>query len=61
MLVLGSRTLENKKLGDQLVEWKLEIEELHDDFHTLRRNLSTKMKRLFKVVEQEGLYNATLP
>jgi hypothetical protein len=45
--------LENKRLGHKLAESKLEIVELHDDFHTLRRGLSAKMKRLFKAVGKE--------
>ena len=40
--------LENMRLEDQLAERKIEVEELRDDLHLLRRGLSAKMKRLFE-------------
>jgi predicted RNase H-like nuclease (RuvC/YqgF family) len=50
--------LENRQLGDQLAEWKLEIEELHNDLCSFCRGLSAKLKRLYKATGQEELYYA---
>ena len=38
--------LENRCLENQLAERKIEVEELRDDLHLLRRGLSAKMKWL---------------
>ena len=35
--------LENRRLENQLVERKIEVEELRDDLRLLRRGLSAKM------------------
>ena len=48
--------LENRRLGDQLAEWKLEIENLQDDLRSLRHGLSAKIKCLYEATGQEELY-----
>jgi len=48
--------LENRRLEDQLAERKIEVEELRDDLHFLRRGLSAKMKRLFEATGHKDLY-----
>ena len=48
--------LENRRLEDQLAERKIEVEELRDDLHLLRRGLSAKMKRLFEAMGHKDLY-----
>ena len=48
--------LENRCLEDQLAERKIEVEELRDDLHLLRRGLSAKMKRLFEATGHKDLY-----
>ena len=40
--------LENRRLEDQLLERKVEFGDLQDDFQTLRRGLSAKIKRFYK-------------
>jgi hypothetical protein len=50
--------LENRRIGDQLAGWKLEIEELHDDLRSFRRGLSAKLKCLYKATGLEELYYA---
>ena len=47
--------LENRRLEDQLVERKIEVE-LRDDLRLLRRGLSAKMKRLFEATGHNDLY-----
>ena len=47
--------LENRRLEDQLVERKIEVEELRDDLRLLRRGLSAKMKRLFEATGHKDL------
>jgi len=48
--------LENRRLEDQLVERKIEVEELRDNLHLLRRGLGAKMKRLFEAMGHKDLY-----
>ena len=48
--------LENRHLENQLVERKIEVEELRDDLRLLRRGLSAKMKRLFEATGHKDLY-----
>ena len=48
--------LENRRLGDQLAEWKLEIENLQDDLRSLRHGLRAKIKCLYEATGQEELY-----
>ena len=48
--------LENRRLEDQLLERKVEFGDLQDDFQTLRRGLSAKIKRLYQATSQEELY-----
>jgi len=48
--------LENRRLEDQLAERKIEVKELRDDLHLLRRGLSTKMKRLYEATGHKDLY-----
>ena len=48
--------LENRRLKDQLVERKIEVEELRDDLRLLWRGLSAKMKRLFEATGHKDLY-----
>jgi len=48
--------LENRRLGDQLGEQKLETENLQDDLRSLRRGLSAKLKLLYKATGREELY-----
>ena len=48
--------LENRHLENQLVERKIEVEELWDDLLLLRRGLSAKMKRLFEATGHKDLY-----
>ena len=48
--------LENRRLENQLAERKIEVEELRDDLHLLRRGLSAKMKRLFEAMGHKDLY-----
>ena len=48
--------LENRHLEDQLVERKIEVEELRDDLRLLWRGLSAKMKRLFEATGHKDLY-----
>ena len=47
--------LENRRLEDQLVERKIEVE-LRDDLRLLRRGLSAKMKHLFEATGHNDLY-----
>ena len=48
--------LENRRHEDQLTERKIEVEELRDDLHVLRRGLSAKMKRLYEATGHKDLY-----
>ena len=48
--------LENRHLGDQHAERKIEVEELRDHLRLLRRGLSAKMKRLFEATGHKDLY-----
>ena len=48
--------LENRCLEDQLVERKIEVEELPDDLRLLRRGLSAKMKLLFEATGHKDIY-----
>jgi hypothetical protein len=50
--------LENRWLGDQLAERKLEIEELHNDLCCFCCGLSAKLKCLYKATGQEELFYA---
>lgn len=50
--------LENRRHSEALAERKLEIEEIKDDFRTFRRGLCAKMKRLYKTMGHEELYDA---
>ena len=52
---------ENKRLGDQLVERRLEVEDLHDDLCMFLRGQNAKLKRLYRAIGQEGLYYASSP
>ena len=54
--MLQQLRLENRHLEDQLAERKIEVEELRDDLHLLRRGLSAKMKRLFEATGHKDLY-----
>ncbi|RLN42211.1 hypothetical protein C2845_PM01G42560 [Panicum miliaceum] len=55
-IIVREHRLENRRLKDQLAEWKLEVEELHDDLRTFRRGLSSRLKRLYTAIGQEDLY-----
>ena len=48
--------LENRCRENQLVERKIEVEELWDDLLLLRRGLSAKMKRLFEAMGHKDHY-----
>ena len=48
--------LENRCLEDQLVERKIEVEELRDNLRLLWRGLSAKTKRLFEATGHKDLY-----
>ena len=47
--------LENRHPKDQLVEGKIEVEELRYDLRLLRRGLSAKMKHLFEATGHKDL------
>ena len=48
--------LENRRLEDQLVETKIEVEELRDNLSLLCRGLSAKMKCLYEAMGHKDLY-----
>ena len=53
--------IENRRLSNKVAEGQIELADLKDDFNTLHRGLSTKMRRLFKATRKEELYQAPSP
>ena len=47
---------ENRHREDLLAERNIEVDELQDDLHLLRRGLSAKMKCLFEAMGHKDLY-----
>ena len=48
--------MENKRLGVQLSERKLEVDELRDMLQTIHRGLNAKLKRLYELSGHKDLY-----